>query len=86
LRGPEATDLQPRHAILNRDTGADDYIIKPFDIEELCARIQALLRRTGGSRAYETRGLLFDPQPPGEAPGRAIPTAVVEVRQRVRAP
>ncbi len=27
------------------DTGADDYLVKPFDFEELCARIRALLRR-----------------------------------------
>jgi len=28
------------------DTGADDYIVKPFDLEELCARIRAIQRRT----------------------------------------
>ncbi len=27
------------------DAGADDYVVKPFDVEELCARIRALLRR-----------------------------------------
>ncbi|MEM9266376.1 MAG: response regulator [Cyanobacteria bacterium P01_F01_bin.13] len=27
------------------DAGADDYVLKPFDFEELCARIRALLRR-----------------------------------------
>ncbi|MGB3614228.1 MAG: response regulator transcription factor, partial [Elainellaceae cyanobacterium] len=27
------------------DAGADDYVIKPFNFEELCARIRALLRR-----------------------------------------
>lgn len=32
------------------DTGADDYMVKPFEIEELLARIRALLRRTAADR------------------------------------
>ncbi len=28
--------------------GADDYVVKPFHFEEVCARLSALLRRTGG--------------------------------------
>ncbi len=31
------------------DLGADDYVTKPFDLEELLARIRAVLRRSGGS-------------------------------------
>jgi two-component system OmpR family response regulator len=30
------------------DTGADDYLIKPFDLPELLARIRALIRRAAG--------------------------------------
>jgi two-component system, OmpR family, response regulator MprA len=32
------------------DAGADDYVVKPFEIEELLARIRALLRRTAADR------------------------------------
>lgn len=31
------------------DAGADDYVIKPFDMAEIMARMRALFRRTGGS-------------------------------------
>jgi len=39
--------------IIGLDAGADDYMVKPFDIEELMARIRALLRR-GSSTANPT--------------------------------
>jgi DNA-binding response OmpR family regulator len=32
------------------DAGADDYLIKPFDLDELLARIRAVIRRQGPSR------------------------------------
>jgi DNA-binding response OmpR family regulator len=35
--------------VLGLDTGADDYLVKPFAMSELVARIKALLRRPGGA-------------------------------------
>ena len=37
------------------DTGADDYLVKPFVFSELLARIRALLRREGTSKSPELR-------------------------------
>jgi two-component system copper resistance phosphate regulon response regulator CusR len=46
-------DLRDR--IRGLDTGADDYVTKPFDFEELLARIRALLRRSGEVMPDELR-------------------------------
>ncbi len=45
------------------DTGADDYMIKPFDLEELAARLRAVLRRAQGraSPCLEYGSLRLDP-------------------------
>ena len=42
-------------------TGADDYITKPFEMKEVLARIEAVLRRTGNTEPEQkTRRLTFD--------------------------
>jgi len=47
-----ARDTQ-RDKITGLDAGADDYLVKPFDIQELEARLRALLRRRRGSLTRE---------------------------------
>src|SRR5258706_579397 len=38
----------PRDRVRGLDTGADDYLVKPFDLPELLARVRALIRRSAG--------------------------------------
>lgn len=55
------SDVDDRISAL--DGGADDYVVKPFDLRELHARIRALTRRTQGTRtgAMEFGDVIFDP-------------------------
>lgn len=58
--------LTAREAVEDRvcglDAGADDYLIKPFAIQELVSRVKALLRRPGGAlgAVLEAGNLAFD--------------------------
>lgn len=59
--------LTARDAVMDRvaglDAGADDYIVKPFAIEELLARIRSILRRVGQvkvSEKLQVRALIID--------------------------
>ena len=51
--------LTARDAVADRvaglDTGADDYLVKPFAFDELVARVRALTRRQSPSRSAELR-------------------------------
>ena len=46
------------------DTGADDYLVKPFDLSELLARLRALIRRSARQArpSVEVRDLVIDPR------------------------
>jgi len=39
---------QTRDRVRGLDTGADDYLVKPFDLSELIARLRAIIRRSAG--------------------------------------
>jgi two-component system response regulator MprA len=54
--------------IAGLDAGADDYVVKPFDVEEVFARLRALLRRTAEAPEMPVRQAL-----PASAPAPATP-------------
>ncbi|HEV8017579.1 MAG TPA: response regulator transcription factor [Steroidobacteraceae bacterium] len=59
--------ITARDAVSDRvaglDAGGDDYLIKPFDLDELAARIRALLRRQSGrsTSGLEHLGVVLEP-------------------------
>jgi two-component system OmpR family response regulator len=57
--------LTARDALTDRlsgfKSGGDDYVTKPFDIEEVVVRLEALLRRAGAEPTLEVSGLVLDP-------------------------
>ena len=62
--------LTARHEVSDRvaglDAGADDYVVKPFALEELSARLRAMLRRTTDERstadALTVGDMVLDPR------------------------
>ncbi|MWV15931.1 response regulator [Pseudomonas sp. L-22-4S-12] len=62
--------------IAGLDAGADDYLIKPFDLDELKARLRALLRRSAGRAELriEHAGVSLDPSTQQVSyQGKAVP-------------
>jgi two-component system, OmpR family, response regulator len=57
--------LTARDALTDRlsgfKSGGDDYVTKPFDIEEVVVRLEALLRRAGSEPTVDVSGLTLDP-------------------------
>jgi DNA-binding response OmpR family regulator len=57
--------LTVRDAVVDRvagfDAGGDDYLTKPFAFVELTRRLEALLRRAGGDRAFEFGRIRLNP-------------------------
>lgn len=57
--------LTARDALTDRlagfSAGGDDYVTKPFDLEEVVARLQALIRRSGAESELELCGVRLDP-------------------------
>ena len=51
-----------RDKVRNLNTGADDYLTKPFDIEEVVARIGAVLRRVTPAATIASGSLLIEPE------------------------
>ncbi len=73
--------LTARHEISDRvsglDAGADDYLVKPFALDELSARLRALLRRTsvsGSDELLRVADLELDPS------GRTVTRCGVELQ------
>ena len=50
--------------VVGIDSGADDYMAKPFQMEEVLARLRALIRRSSGQTAPELKcgGVVLDPR------------------------
>jgi DNA-binding response OmpR family regulator len=51
---------ETRERVLGLEVGADDYLVKPFEVDEFIARVRALIRRTSGFSALRCGDLEID--------------------------
>ncbi|MFI6371478.1 response regulator transcription factor [Streptomyces sp. NPDC050546] len=80
--------------IAGLDAGADDYVVKPFDVEEVFARLRALLRRTspvgvgdplgGAAAGGGPTGAAPVPEAPRQLPDRFIEAAGIRMDPQAR--
>jgi DNA-binding response OmpR family regulator len=73
---------KPEEKVLGLDLGADDYLVKPFSLNELQARVRALLRRSQGGIAPVIcyAGLAFDTvDRTATVNGNALPLSTHEI-------
>jgi len=64
--------VETQDRIAGLDAGADDYVVKPFDVEEVFARLRALLRRTSPD------GMVPAPGAPKAPPAPDLPQGRIE--------
>jgi two-component system response regulator MprA len=72
--------VETQDRIAGLDAGADDYVVKPFDVEEVFARLRALLRRTGQA---EPPSVVDAPEPEPE-PERGVEAAGLRMDLQAR--
>lgn len=69
--------------IAGLDAGADDYVVKPFDVEEVFARLRALLRRAAPAPAEPEPAAPQEPGAPAP-PGRFLEAAGLRMDPQAR--
>ncbi|MEU9151414.1 response regulator transcription factor [Streptomyces sp. NPDC048417] len=74
--------------IAGLDAGADDYVVKPFDVEEVFARLRALLRRTSpvttGGGSGGSGGVVADPGREPQVSDRQVEAAGLRMDLQAR--
>lgn len=71
-----------RHRVEGLDTGADDYLVKPFDLDELLARCAALVRRSQGHAEPVVSVLDIHFEPATGKLGKAGQPVILSARER----